>query len=480
MANLVSIKIHRLVYLTIITKAIFLKNMINSQTLVSKISKITSIDYHVGVTLLLRLWTIAAGGILIILIPLYLTAPEQGYFFTFASLIAMQVFFELGFNYVVVQLIGHEMAHVTINNNRLEGDNNSISRIYSLISLLKKWYAIISLIFFVIVFFAGFYFFKHNGNLMLYDWLPGWTLLVFFSSVNLFISPFLAVLEGLGLVGQVATIRLIQSIVGYTALSILFICKLGLISIPAVTGTAALFSTVLVLRKYGKLLFRPELNNLLSSEKISWYKEIFPFQWKIALSWLSGYFIFQLFNPMLFAHQGSIEAGRVGLTLATFSAMLSLSMSWVTAKSPTMARLIAENKKSELNTLFISLMKKSAILNLLVSILFLILVFLLKKFNIDIVNRIASFDILVLLFVISTANHAIFSMAVYMRCHKEEPMIWNSLLTGLIALPLIYIFSKISSFATIAIYGVIIIVISLPWCYILFRKYYYRDVVDGD
>ncbi|MCB5321487.1 hypothetical protein [Yersinia intermedia] len=61
---------------------------------------------------------------------------------------------------------------------------------------------------------------------------------------------------------------------------------------------------------------------------------------------------------MLFAHQGAIEAGRIGLTLATFSAILSLSMSWVTAKSPIMARLIAGNKKEELNKLFISLMKK--------------------------------------------------------------------------------------------------------------------------
>ena len=449
--------------------------MRNSRDFISKISKITSIDYHVGITLLLRLWTIAAGGMLIILIPLYLTAPEQGYFFTFASLIAMQVFFELGFNYVVVQLIGHEMAHIFINKNgQLEGNSKSVSRVYSLISLLKRWYAIISLVFFVIVFFVGLYFFQHNGNLSIREWLPGWFLLVFFSSINLFISPFLAVLEGMGFVGQVATIRLVQSIVGYTLLAILFICKLGLISIPVITGTAALFSTILVLKNYGRLLFRPREFDLISNEKISWYKEIFPFQWKIALSWLSGYFIFQLFNPMLFAHQGPIEAGRIGLTLATFSAMLSLSMSWVTAKSPTMARLIAENKKIELNRLFISLIKKSGALNFLISFSFLIFVYLLEKTHIDIVGRIASLDVLILLFIISLANHAIFSMAVYMRCHKEEPMIWNSLITGVLALPFIYFFSKVSSFATIASYGAIMIFVSLPWCYMLFHKYYNR------
>ncbi|CRY05607.1 Uncharacterised protein [Yersinia enterocolitica] len=453
--------------------------MKNNNSLVAKISKVTSIDYHIGVTLLLRLWTIGAGGILIILIPLYLTAAEQGYFFTFASLIAMQVFFELGFNYVVVQLIGHEMACVSINGNgELEGNSKSVSRIYSLISLLKKWYAIISLIFFAVVFFAGLYFFKNNGTLAVHDWLPGWMLLVFFSSINLFISPFLAVLEGMGFIGQVATIRLIQSIVGYTLLSILFICKVGLLAIPSVTGVAAIFSIALILKKYGRLLFKTKVHDQVFTEKISWYKEIFPFQWKIALSWLSGYFIFQLFNPMLFAHQGAIEAGRIGLTLATFSAMLSLSMSWVTAKSPIMARLIAGNKKEELNKLFISLMKKSGVLNLFISLLFLLFVFSLKTLHINIVDRIAGLDVLALLFLISIANHAIFSMAIYMRCHKQEPMIWNSLVTGILALPFIYFFSKISSFATIASYGVIMVFVSLPWCYILFRQYYKRGSVN--
>ncbi|CQH43179.1 hypothetical protein [Yersinia frederiksenii] len=453
--------------------------MNKSQLLIAKLSKLTSIDYHVGVTLLLRLWTIAAGGLLIILIPLFLTASEQGYFFTFASLIAMQVFFELGFNYVIVQFIGHEMANIHVTSDgHLEGDQRSISRVYSVITLLKKWYTVVALVFFVIVFFAGFYFFQHNGDLNIHDWLPSWTLLVLFSSLNLFISPFLAVLEGMGFVGQVAKIRLIQSIVGYTVLSILFICKAGLISIPVVSGTAALFSFFWVVSRYGKILFKPEINNIILNEKISWYKDIFPFQWRIALSWLSGYFIFQLFNPMLFAHQGAIEAGRIGLTLATFSAMLSLSMSWVTAKSPTMARLVAEKRKNELNSLFLSLMKNSGMLNLLVSASFLIFVFILNSFHVNLVKRIASFDVLILLFVISIANHAIFSMAAYMRCHKEEPMIWNSLFTGLIALPFIYYFSKISSFATIVSYGFIMIFISLPWCYILFRKYYYRGMAE--
>lgn len=440
-----------------------------------KLGKFTSIDYHIGITLLLRIWTIIAGGILILLIPLFLSAAEQGYYFTFSSLIALQVFFELGFNYVVVQMVGHEMANVSIDKfGRLDGQKSSVFRIYSLIILLKKWYLVISTLFFILVFSAGLYFFYYNGNLPLSSWLPAWTLLVLFSSINLFISPLLAVLEGIGFVGQVATIRLLQSIVGYGLFFILIILKFGLISIFLISGVAALFSFVWIKKNYRHILFERELDTSFQGERISWKREIFPFQWRIALSWLSGYFIFQLFSPMLFIHQGAIEAGKIGLTLQVFSTMLALSMSWMTAKSPVMARLVAEKRRIELNTLFRSLLVKSGFLNLIMSLLFFGLVLTLKNYGFNISERVASIDIILMLCFTSIINHAVFSMAFYMRSHKEEPMIWNSLIVGILTLLLIYYFSKISVFLTIASYSLVMTIVCLPWCFLLFRRYYSR------
>jgi hypothetical protein len=34
---------------------------------------------------------------------------------------------------------------------------------------------------------------------------------------------------------------------------------------------------------------------------IDWWKEVWPFQWRIAISYACGFFIFQLFNPVLFS-----------------------------------------------------------------------------------------------------------------------------------------------------------------------------------
>ena len=47
----------------------------------------------------------------------YLTAELQGYYYTFTSLIALQVFLELGFSIVVTQFASHEWANLNLDKN---------------------------------------------------------------------------------------------------------------------------------------------------------------------------------------------------------------------------------------------------------------------------------------------------------------------------------------------------------------------------
>ena len=427
-----------------------------------KLPNILGIDYHIGMTLLLRLWSILSGGLLVLFIPICLTSKEQGYYFTFSSIISAQVFFELGFNYVVVQMVSHEMVGLKYDDkNGLLGDVKHIKRIGSLINLLKKWYRIISVLFFIVISFSGYCFFLRNGSLSISSWIYTWFLLVGFAAINLYVSPFLSVLEGLGLVGKVALVRLVQSIIGYLGLFILLWSGRGLLAVPILNGSMAFISFIWI-KFYHQGLFGKH-NDFITGDKISWRKEIFPFQWRIALSWLSGYFIFQLFNPVIFANQGENEAGRVGLTLTIFSTMLSLSMSWISAKIPMMARLIAERNINKLNCLFRGVFIKSAIVNVLICLLFFMVIFLLKEYNVAIVERIANVNILLMLFFVSVFNHFIFSAATYMRAHKKEPMMWNSLVSGVLIALAIYESAKISSSAVIASYMVIIVFVCFPW-----------------
>ena len=75
---------------------------------------VLGLDRAVGFTVLARFWAGAAGLVTVLLIARFLTPAEQGYYYTFGSLVAMQMIFELGFSFVILQLASHERARLSI------------------------------------------------------------------------------------------------------------------------------------------------------------------------------------------------------------------------------------------------------------------------------------------------------------------------------------------------------------------------------
>src|SRR6201993_2196971 len=72
------------------------------------------IDRAIGFTILARGWSSAAGLVTVALIARFLSPSEQGYYYTFGSLVALQIVFELGFSFVILQLAAHESSRLRI------------------------------------------------------------------------------------------------------------------------------------------------------------------------------------------------------------------------------------------------------------------------------------------------------------------------------------------------------------------------------
>ena len=87
----------------------------------------------------------------------YLSQEEQGFYYTFGSLVAVQVFFELGLTNIITQFVAHEYAYVTVENDK------SIykSRLSSLLHFCIKWYFYLSILLFFILIIVGWVFFTH-------------------------------------------------------------------------------------------------------------------------------------------------------------------------------------------------------------------------------------------------------------------------------------------------------------------------------
>lgn len=431
------------------------------------------LDFHVVATLLFRSWSILAGAVTVFLIPAVFSAVQQGYYYTFSSLIALQVFFELGVNQVIVQLVSHEMANLRrCPGGELEGNQVNIARLVSLVRLLHRWYLVAALLFTLCVSAAGALFLHYRGELETQAWLPTWITLVSFTAVNLYLSPTLATMEGAGEIGQVSRLRLIQSVIGYVLLwiSVLLGAELAATLLPPATSACV---TAWWIRNNAPLVrwLRHDATPN-PSHSVNWSTEVLPFQWRIAVSWASGYLIFQLFTPMTFAHQGAVEAGRIGLAMSVFGAVLTVGMSWVNAKAPHLTAHIARGEHRSLNSLFLSVSKRSVVFVGMASITMLLLAWLLQRIGFDFIDRLAPIPALACLAAVNVTNSIVFAAAIYMRAHREEPMLAVSVVAGLATLVATYFASKQSVVATLLAYASITTVLVLPWTIRIFMSYY--------
>src|SRR6185312_14780064 len=213
-----------------------------------------------------------------------------------------------------------------------------------------------------------------------------------------------------------------------------------------------------------------------SNAKINWRKDIFPFQWRIAISWISGYFIFQLFTPLAFSKLGAVEAGRLGISMAVFSALLTVGMSWINAKLPEFAAHVSRRERASLNALFNSVVKRSLGFTFISAAMIVIVVFTLTRLGITTIQRFAPLSVTICLAIATLANCFIFAAASYMRAHKEEPMMLVSVVAGVVTLVAAIICSRYGVFVMMFLYALITVSLTLPWTIIIFIRYYKRKI----
>jgi hypothetical protein len=324
--------------------------------LIARILIVFGLDKAVFITLMARAWSIFAGLGSIYFLTRFLTPELQGYYYTFASLITLQLFVELGLTYAIVQFSSHEMAAlVWTAEGIVAGSPKEKRRLQSILYFATSWFAVGALMMILFLVPLGLYFFDNAplpiGTSRQNISLP-WVLLVCAASANIVITAFAAVLEGCGKVAEVATLRFYQAL--SSVITVWVVLSLGghLFALSASSLMAGMIGLALLLSKH-RLFFLDLYRCEIMLPGVSWRREILPFQWRIALSWSSGFLIFNLFNPLLFANHGPVVAGQMGMSLQIISALNNAAMAWITTKVPTYGRLIATKQIAELNTLFI-------------------------------------------------------------------------------------------------------------------------------
>lgn len=446
----------------------------SANTTLSRLSRLAGIDFHVLTTLMSRGWSVIAGALTVLLVPLFLSSTEQGYYYTFSSLIGLQILFELGLGQVVLQTVSHETAHLKIGpEGTLEGDDARLDRLASLVQMLRRWYIIAAVLFAVLACAGGAWFLHRRGELPESSWLGVWIVMVVCTAVNLSFTPALAFMEGCGQIGQVARLRLVQSVIGYGGLWLGLLGHMGLWA-ACMIPMACMLLTTYWLRSSGVLHRDLRGRRFKPSNALNWSRDMLPLQWRIALSALSGYFIFYLMTPLVFAHRGAAEAGQFGIAMTVFNALATVGTSWVYARTPAMAMHVSRHERSELNAVFRAVLKRSFVFTSVAVGVLLVAVWGLRSAGVAQATRISDLPVLACLAAVCLANCVIFSAAAYMRAHREEPMLAVSVFGGIATAGIAYVGSQDSVLMMSMGYAALTICILLPWTLLLLSRYYRR------
>jgi len=381
----------------------------------------------------------------------YLTAAEQGYYYALWSLVALQSVFEMGFSFVILQVAAHERAHLEIHlDGSITGSERSHFRLASLLQRAVRWYTATALVMGVALLVGGTQFFSLHPN-------PGqpaiWTgplrITVLACVVTFAIGPVLSFLEGCGQVSQVARMRFFQSSAAVAMAWSTLLTHHGLYAPAMVLAGQGLVAGILLYFRRSLLL--PLMRMRIGGRGISWRSEVWPFQWKIAVSWLCDYFIFQLFTPVLFAFRGPVEAGRMGLSMNVVTQMGAMMLAWMTTKAAPFGSLIAKKDTPQLDRIFFRTLRQSIALFAAGAMLVIAGVLVAPHVMPRLSQRIEGWPVFLLLLLTALSSHVVQSEAIYLRAHKCEPFLLQSIFTALATAASVVVFARISGALGVAI-----------------------------
>lgn len=405
-----------------------------------------------------QIWKLVSSPLLLILIPLFLTPETQGYWFTFISLSALSVLADMGFSTILLQFSAHEFAHLNFSNNKeIVGTKKHMERLATLWKFSLKRLTVISLIFFPVILIAGYYFLKSKNNSV--EWIIPWVIYCI-ASVWVFINNMIfSFIEGCDSVGDIQKIRFYVSVTATISSIFLLILKTDLYALSISLLISAITGTIIIMHQYSSMF--KQLSHFAKNSTYSWTKEIMPLLWRYALSWISGYFIFSIFTPIAFHFYGSVEAGKIGLSIAVCTAIYGIANIWITIIRPKINILIAQKKYKTLDAIFSRHLKLSLFTYICEASTLAALLY--SGYLTSITERLVSPFSLSLLLTGWLLQIVVNSYAIYIRSHKYEPFSFLSILNAAFIfsstlyisnfLPSEYFFLGFLSSYTIVIFG---------------------------
>jgi len=379
-------------------------------------------------TLISRLWRIISGPMMLLFIPLFLKPEQQGYWYLFGSISMLSVLADLGFSGIVLQFSAHEYAFLYFTDKGLlAGDELHLKRLGSLFRFITRRIVFLCVIAFPIIFIVGLAFFIRDGVLNIY-WVP-WSLYSFGAMISFFCNFILSFIEGMDKITSIQKIRFITLVVytGIVPVSLFF--GINIYALAFGTLMSALVVPFLIVYRF-KPIFK-KLLDISSGFSYNWKNEINPLLTKYIIGGVFSYFVFQIYIPIVHYFHGPVYSGKVGITLALVLALVDISSIWIYTVVPKINMLVSKKIWPELDLLFIKRMMFSLGTYIFGIMAMFVAIYIFKNIWIfpKIFARFLPFKVILVLFSCYFFQQIISNLAVYLRAHKQEPLMWQAILS---------------------------------------------------
>lgn len=425
------------------------------------------VNRAVATTLLLRIWQAVAGPITLVLIAIWLTPVEQGFYYAFASVAALQIVFELGLSGVLVQVASHEFAGLQWSpDNRIIGEEQRQNRFLSLLRVALAWYAIAAVLMVAVLYPSGIWFFAQDAaQYGMPQWKTVWFVLVTMTALNLITVPVFSIMEGSGRLEEVYGVRIFQAVTGALGIWAVLALDGGILAVAMNAIAGAVIGWWWFLGKNKALMQRllesRAAHSATAGPRWSWRNDVWPLQWRIGVSWVCGYILTQMHTPLLFRTQGAVVAGRMGITLTIGNVLGLMAMSWITSRAPSMGRLAAQRRWGALDAEFRFAFSRSVLIFALGMVLLIVARYVLDTtiYGERFLPLHETTGLLLALF----ASHIVGGIAAYLRAHKREPFMWPSIIGAvLIGVGAMWAAPQWSSAGVVAVIWVVSFGFGLP------------------
>jgi hypothetical protein len=355
--------------------------------------------------------TQAFGGLVsIVLISRFLSVEDQGYYYAIQAFAASYVLFELGLSNTLINFFSNSKVSddEAISKSRLSDGDMLAGAAYL--------YLCISLCMATILSVTGYFYLLSEARA---DLIGSWLLIISCIFVNLNCLPYLIYIEAKGGVIAINKMRLIQSLVSITALCLSLIYGLGVQSLGIYFTSVALVACLffVVERNYRNLI----LNVHFLKETLHYLlKLILSTQIRVSLSWLFGYFTMAGLVPIILKIHGPEIAGRFGMTLQIVTLIMMVCFAFVSTRLAHWGALLSLAKHQEFETDF-KLRKKYSVLSYItVSILFMIVIGVLRSNGFDFALRLEEPFFIILFLLNGFVTLIVMNDAAYIRIQKME------------------------------------------------------------